>query len=95
MVMVNGTDPASLHLGREPPPSAEQKAGWFQIVAIRKIILPTGIELHFFGSLFSSPLSRPTELPVSYPEGWRGFSTYPFQILVRMSTNHGWLSYSA
>jgi hypothetical protein len=66
--MVNGMEPASLRLGMEPPVSAEQKAGWFQIVAIRKTITPTGIKLHFFGRLISSLLSIPTELPVSHRE---------------------------
>jgi hypothetical protein len=94
MVMVNDMEPASLRLGREPIVSAEQKAGWFHIVAKRKTITPTGIKLHFLGRLVSSLLSIPTELPVLHLEELRGISTYPVQILVRMQTNRRWFSYS-
>ena len=89
MVMANGTDPACLHLERKPPVAAEQEAGWVQIVAIRQIMPPTGMKLHFFGCLVSSLFSKPTELPVSHRAGWCGISTYPFQIFGRMPTAFG------
>jgi hypothetical protein len=83
VVMANGTDQASFQ-ERKQPVAAEQEAGWVQMVAIRKIMPPTGIKLQFFGRLVSSLISRLTELPISHRIGWRGISTYPVQILVRM-----------
>jgi len=93
--MAKGTDPTSLHVERKPLVASEQQAGWAQIVAIRKITPTTGIKLNFFGRLVNSLFSKPTELPVSHRAGWRGISTYPVQILVRMPTALGWFSYSA
>jgi hypothetical protein len=95
MVTANATDPVSLHLERKPPVATEQETGWVQLVAIRKIMPPTRIKLHFFGRVISSLVSRPTELPVPYRAGWRGISTYPVQILVRMPAALGWFSNSA
>jgi len=95
MVMANGTDPPSSHVERKPLVAAEQEAGWVHLAATRMITPPTGIKLYFFCRLVSSLISKPTELPVSHRAGWRGISTYPIQILVRMPTALRWFSYSA